>query len=303
MWGISANAYKKEPEYLHAKRSGAPTKIIVSTHNDEGMPISNATIKVLMGMQFREKAYFINGITDEQGQFIVEGVTKGNEIEITAEKDGYYSAFKKMSYIKMGQEHEVKDGKWQPWGLKISLPLREKCNPVALVRFYDGKDIPTTNQWFGFDMQKKDWVASGHLGITPDFEVFLNWDGKPTTTSSQSDLCIRFVGEGAGYYLTNKIIDSKFKGIYHADTNAVLRKEFICKACKKDGGFVRTGIPSDKIMIVRSRCKLDARKNIVEANYSSLMEIFAQGGWHGTANAFMYYLFNPTPNDTNLEAK
>ena len=304
MMPFSVDAYKKDPNYQKARHSGAITRIIISATDDNGEPVSDVQINVLMGMNFRVNAYCIKGQTDKQGMFAVEGITTGNEIEIEALKDGYYKAYKKLCFAEMGNEYEVKDDKWQPWGMEISLPLRKRCNPIPLIWIYDGKDIPTTNQWFSFDMQKKDWVMPGHTGVTADFEVYLTWDGKPLPRTKQSDLIVRFIGEGAGYYFSDKTLDSKFKGVYHANTNATFKKELICKSFRgENGGLIRTGIPDNKFIVVRTRCKLDEKKNIIEANYSALVKIFAQGGWHGTANAFMYYLFNPTPNDTNLEAK
>jgi hypothetical protein len=300
---VNAHTHRKDSEFLRAMDSGALTKIIISTSDDDNVPISNVSVRVLMGMEYREDAYFINGKTDKDGKFVIEGITKGNEIEITATKDGYYRSFKKLCYIRMGEEYEVKDGKWQPWGLKISLPLREKRNQASLIRKYGGVDMPTTNQWFGFDMKIRDWVAPGHAGIVPDFEVYLTWDGKPIATSAQTDLLVRFIEDGAGYYLTDKTVESDFKGVYNANTNTIFKKEFTCSTFRKNGRFTQIGIPSDKIMIIRSRCKVDKAKNIIEANYSSATKFFIEGGWHGKAIMDFSYYFNPIPNNTNLEAK
>ena len=52
----------------------------------------------------------INGVTDTEGKFVIEGKTTGNEIEIDVEKEGYYRASKKECLAKMGEEYEVKDG-------------------------------------------------------------------------------------------------------------------------------------------------------------------------------------------------
>ena len=112
---MSVFAHKKDPEYLKARRNGGELRIIVSAADDDGNAVSNASVNVLMGMNFREKAYFINGVTDAMGQFVIEGTTTGNEIEIEVTKDGYYKATKKLCLIKMGHEYEVRDGKWQPW--------------------------------------------------------------------------------------------------------------------------------------------------------------------------------------------
>ena len=50
-------AYKKDPDYLNARRNGGDTRIVLSIIGDDGRPVSNATVRVLMGMNFRERAY------------------------------------------------------------------------------------------------------------------------------------------------------------------------------------------------------------------------------------------------------
>ena len=277
--------------------------MIVSAVDDDGNAVSNANVKVLLGMNFREKAYFISGITDAKGQFAIEGTTTGNEIEIEVTKDGYYKAAKKLCLIKMGSEYEVRNGKWQPWGMVVKLPMRKIVKPVKLLALHDGIQIPATNTWIGFDMKKKDWVVSGRGGEIPDFEVMVQWDGRPMMTLEFAQMDIRFVGKGAGFYFTDKTIGSAFTGAYKADTNNTFHTEFTCRAMRKDGVFSDSGVPKGKLMVVRSRCKLDDKGNILEANYSTIRTLFIEGGWNGKAQAIVNYQFNPTPNDTNLEPK
>ena len=97
MAAVSVFAYKSDPEYVKARQSGADVRMVVSIVDDKGCAVSNANVRVLMGMNFREKAYFINGVTDTEGKFVIEGKTTGNEIEIDVEKEGYYRASKRMS--------------------------------------------------------------------------------------------------------------------------------------------------------------------------------------------------------------
>ena len=297
----SIYASKKDPEYLRAMRSGALTRIILLTTDDDGTPVPDVAINVLMGMEYREEAYFINGKTDKQGKFVVEGITKGNEIEIEATKDGYYDAFKKLCFIRRGEEHNVENGKWQPWGMEVSLPLREKRNPIPLVRIAKFIDLVSTNQWVGFDMKEKDWIAPGHKGKVADFEAKLIWDGEHLSRTKQTDLQVRFVGDGAGYYLADKTPYSAFPGVYHASTNAPLLKEFWCRTATKNWVCTQTGVPEGKRIIARTRCKLNSQQEVIEANYSSFRAFTVEGDGNGKADALIKYDFNPTPNDTNLE--
>ena len=72
-------AHKKDPDYLKARRDGGNLRMILSAVDDYGSAVSNASVKVLMGMNFRGKAYYINGTTDADGRFVIESRTTGNE--------------------------------------------------------------------------------------------------------------------------------------------------------------------------------------------------------------------------------
>ncbi len=61
-----------------ARRNGAEAELKKCVVNDEGSVVSNATVKVFMGMNFRPKGYWVNGETDENGVFLVPGKTCGN---------------------------------------------------------------------------------------------------------------------------------------------------------------------------------------------------------------------------------
>lgn len=296
-------AHKEDPEYLKARRFGGELRMIVSAVDDDGNAVSNATVRVLLGMNFREKAHFINGITDCQGQFVIEGKTTGNEVEIVVTKDGYYKGHQKFCLIAMGKEFEVKNGKWQPWDMKATIPMRLVKNPVALVKKKGGVVVPETNKWIGFDMKLGDWVGYGGKGLIPDFEVKLQWDGKPVVSSDFARLALRFVGDGAGFYAVNTTPNSAFSGVYNASTNEMYHTEFVCSTIRSNGTVITQEIPRGRLFVTRSRCKLDDNGGIVEANYGFVRAMPIEGGYGGKAKIFMNYRFNPIPNDTNLEPK
>ena len=68
--GMTAFAYKNAPEYLNAQGNGGELRMVLSATDDDGNAVSNASVKVLMGMNFREKAYYISGKTDGKGREI-----------------------------------------------------------------------------------------------------------------------------------------------------------------------------------------------------------------------------------------
>jgi hypothetical protein len=83
--------------------------MILSAVDDYGSAVSNASVKVLMGMNFRENAYYINGTTDADGHFAIEGRTTGNEIEIEVVKEGYYRGHKNFASLRWGMNARLKE--------------------------------------------------------------------------------------------------------------------------------------------------------------------------------------------------
>ena len=296
-------AHKTDPDYLNARRNGGDTRIVLSIIDDDGQPVSNAMVRVLMGMNFRERAYYINGVTSATGKFVIEGKTTGNEIEIDVTKDGYYRTSNKLCFIAMGHEYDVKNGRWQPWGMELQLKLRAIRNPIALVGDVNGYYVPETNKWIGFDMKQADWVLSGHKGNTSDFEVFLEWDGLPSQDSKLLELHFRAIAPQGGFYYADLIRESLFRGVYAASTNEVLQQVFSCHTTQKEGRIVKEGLPHSKLLVLRSRCVCDQEGILKKANYSAISWIAVEGSRKGEGEMLLSYSFNPTPNDTNLEHK
>jgi len=303
MVSLPGLAYKKDPEYNKARRSGALAQMKLCISNDMGTPIHDASVHVLMGMNFREHSYNVEGKTDTNGLFVVEGKTTGNEIIIEVTKDGYYKSSQKLCFIKMGSEYEVSNGKWQPWGMAISMTLREVRAPVPLVVQQELYKMPATNTLVGFDMAVKDWVSPNGKGKHADFEVFLTWDGKPLYYTRHTQLDVRFLENHAGCYVFDNIKGSQFGGPYRADTNRTFQTEFSCTSSYENGEPSFRGLDVGRSLIVRSRCKVDNDGHLVSANYSTIKNITVEAGWAGEVMMMIRYYFNPTPNDTNLEPK
>jgi len=303
MMALVGLAYKSDPAYNKARRSGAMAQMKLLISNDMGIPVPNASVHVLMGMNFRERSYDIDGKSDTNGLYVVEGKTTGNEIEIEVTKDGYYKSSQKICFIKMGSEHEVKNGRWQPWGMSIPVTLREIRDPVQLVVQKELYKIPSTNTLAGFDMALKDWVFPNGKGKHADFEVFLTWDGKPLYYTQHTQLDVRFPEKYAGYYVFDNIKGSRFGGPYMADTNHTFQTEFRCISSFVNGEPSFRGLDIGRSLIVRSRCIVDNKGRLVTANYSTIKNITVEAGWAGEVKMMIRYYFNPTPNDTNLEPK
>lgn len=106
--------------FQKACRDGADAKVAFHIVDDKGAPVTNATVNIFFDMIDRSKGRRVIGNTDTNGVFIAEAKTGGVlEIEVTGEN--YYKTIDKMCFIAMGNEYEVHDGKWQPWGMRKTL--------------------------------------------------------------------------------------------------------------------------------------------------------------------------------------
>ena len=184
---------KKDPVYREARRNGAQAKIELHVAEDDGTPVADAKIKAYLGMNFRPKGTWVNGTTDTNGVYVISGKTCGDEIEVFVTKDGYYKSRVEYCYAKMGEEHDVKDGKWQPYGAAEAIVLRKISNPMRMMTNVDGQydfSIAVTNVAVGFDMMKNDWVSPYGAGDTADFYLEFQSDGLPPTASKFAQLIL-----------------------------------------------------------------------------------------------------------------
>lgn len=295
---------KNDPVYREARLSGAQAKIELCIADDDGTPVPDAKIKAYLGMNFRPRGTWVNGVTDTNGVFVLEGKTCGDEIEVFVTKDGYYDSRVVYCYAKMGEEHDVKDGKWQPYGEKRRIRLRIVKNPklgATDARFADTKRL---NEWIGYDLEKHDFIAPFGCGKDVDFMVSIDWDGKWLPTYSGMGVRVRFVDEYSGYYVCNVCEESEFKGPYNSDPDAIYKKEARFYEEIQDGGKRSQHLfDRSKCWVVRSRCKVDSNGHLIKANYSIVHYVGFCGDVDGTGGFRAISAFNPTPNDTNLEPK
>ena len=298
-------AVKKDPAYRMARQKGAQTKMELRIEDDGGSVVADADVSVFMGMNFREHGYWIKGRTDTNGVFNVEGKTCGDAIAIYVSKRGHYDSTMRLSFVTMGAEREVIDGKWQPYGTRYSMILRRILNPQA-IEIGCGEFVLTKhlNRWVSFDMQKHDFVYPFGTGETADFDVRIEWDGKWLPDYTGMGISIRFTVPYSGYYELPKDKLSRFKGPYAAD-----KEKTFCQTANfyekvvSPTERIRHHLDESKAWVVRSRCKIDEYGNLISANYSVVYNIRFCGEPDGRGGFRITGAFNPTPNDMNLEPK
>jgi len=300
-------ARKLAPEVEHAMAYGAEAKICLKVCDDVGQPVTNASVAVVFDMLPRPHSVY--GKTDSNGICVAEGKTNGNKIRFLVGKEGYYGSQKELSYVPMNEEHDVKDGKWQPYGAIENIELRKIRNPAHLAVAYmrEFNSTKAINAWVGFDLEKRDFVQPHGKGEIVDFEIFFDWDGKWLPDYTGMGKKIRFADKYSGYYQCAVNAVSEFKGPYSALPDATYQQaadfyeRVIIDPDAYGRRYERKVFDKNKCWVVRSRCKVDAEGNLVSAHYSVINNIAFGCDKGGIACICVTGAFNPSPNDTNLE--
>ena len=300
-------ARKLNPELREAIENGAKAKIFLRVHDDMDEPVANASVRVAMDMPTGEHSVY--GRTDTNGVCTIIGKTNGFYLDFLVGKDGYYGSRKKIIFAKMGAEHDVKDGKWQPYGAIETIELRKIRNPVHLSVAFERKFNITKeiNSWIGFDLDKRDFVQPYGMGEIADFEVFFDWDKGCFADYKGMAKQIRFTDKFSGYYQCAVDAFSEFKGPYSAlpDAEYLQDADFYERVIIEPDAYgrryERKVFDKNKCWVVRSRCKVDANGNLVSAHYTVINNIEFGCDRGGVACICVTGAFNPTPNDTNLE--
>ncbi len=108
---LCAQLLLAQSEFENACQKGARARIEFHIIDDEGSPVSNATVNTFFDMIDRSKGKRIIGNTNTNGVFVAEATT-GGEIEIEVSKKQYYPSKAAVCLINMGNEHKVIKGKW-----------------------------------------------------------------------------------------------------------------------------------------------------------------------------------------------
>ena len=300
---VDPDAPKKDPEWTRALKYGAKAKIELHVVDDDGIPVPNANVIVIMGMISR--SYLIEGETNTNGIFVIEGKTKGNSIEIKNKKEDYYSSYKKLCFIELGKERQVKNRKWQPYGEKETIILRKKKNPQKhILKIGDERFKHTKKfyEWIGFDIQENDFVEPYGKGKIADFDVMIEWDQKNSPDYTGMSMKIKFTEPFSGYYVVDKALYSDLKSPYEAiPENIKLTTETIYERKIDKNNWEKNDFDENKCWIVRSRPVVDDKGNLISANYSSIYNIRPSVTFEKSGGICIFGYFNSIPNDTNLE--
>ena len=295
--------------FENACHNGADARVEFHVVDDIDKPVPNAKVNVFFDMMDRSKGRRIIGDADTNGVFVAEART-GGVLEIEVSREGYYLTKDEICFITMGHEHEVKNGKWQPWGIQEKVILRPIRNPVAVrVCLNQWLRTKVLNKWIGFDLERGDFVAPVGNGTVNDVEIKFDWDGMFGTKHNGMAVSLRFPDRFSGGYYVDRSTKSGFTGIYAADPDTIYTQDFYYHRhpIRDSKGRIISvegnGFDQSKALVVRSRCVVDENGQLVSAQYFLIENLDFACDREKRAALIFDLIYNPTPNDTNLEPK
>lgn len=293
-----AFARKFSPAVEYAMARGAEAKFCLKVCDDAGLPVSNASARVLFDNLPCPHAVY--GKTDANGICVVEGKTNGNKINISVGKTGYYGSILETSLVPLGQEHDVDGGKWQPYPIEQMVSLKAIRTPVRLTSRHGVYYFPALKTWAAFDLVANDWVKPNGNGIVADIEMFLDFEGEDPVNSKRQHFKIRFLNNASnGAYLASATKGSGCPFVLSADEGKELGREF---SDENECTWRKFGMLDKSVdMVFRIRSVTDAKGKLVSCYYGRLKRLDYGVERTGVGSIQMSWQYNPTPNDTNLE--
>ena len=315
----------------------ASERLYVKVVDDEGNPVANAAVKIgfsnsniLFGGGHSSRASNDGNAearTDTNGSAVVKFNCRSSDFLWHIEADGYYRSeyhrehFKGEDFIIPPAFGFVKLHEHEKRGEAI---LYRKKNPQPMYAYTREMDIksPIANGRYGFDLECFDWLPPHGKGKVADFyyirerpdetnmTVKARWrqssffafkNGEPGYPKLGDVIGRIEFDENCGAYVGKQTGCSSFPSLYRADPNQKFLRSFPI-TIRGNGGHTVWLEESDVVncgeyMVIRSRVKCDEKGNVVSANYSKILGSMGLVDRVGVEEA----VFNPRPNDTNLE--
>jgi len=297
---ISVMAANDTIAYAH--RHGARVQETICVVDQDGKPVANAQLYGgLTTGDDKDDYAIIKGVTDTNGQFLVVGKCT-DFMRCQASKPGYYASEFRVSYLDTHAVPAVKDGRWQPYGNRHTIVLKQMVNPQPMLcrDALNSIAIPKHNAWLGFDFEQYDFVSPYGNGKSND--VLLRFDlNRPSNDEYYMTMKVSFTNQPyAGAYKLKKDAGSELKIVYEANTNGCFNQNFIYRFQRgKDTSPIYDRLQDDEYLVFRTRTCVDKDGNLISAHYGVIC-----GEWNfagPTGFRIDKFMFNPRPNDINLE--
>ncbi len=315
---------------LLANLGCASERLYVKVVDDDKVPVSNATVSVDFSTSYvvfgEGTPHHYEARTDTNGNAIVKFNCTTSDFEWHVEADGYYRSDSHSAHFK-GEDVIIPPifGFWKlhEHEKRGDVALYRKKNPQPMYAYTRemGVKSPKANGRYGFDLQYFDWLPPHGKGKVADLYYVRERPDVTNLTVKAKGIQSRFLhfkngepgypklgdvvariefDEKCGAYVKKCTGNENFPSTYGAYTNKAYVSDIPIRIVAQKGNvWLHEGkvVESDEYMVIRSRVKCDEQGKIVSANYSKLIGPVR----FGSSVDIFQSVFNPRPNDTNLE--
>ena len=309
----------------------ASERLYVKVVDDEGNSVSNAVVNVSFTSGHvvfgKGTPLYYKGYTGKDGRATVRFNCDSSDVHWSVNANGFYPSEVRKEVFKIDVvpippafynvimlEHE-KHG-------EITLYRKRNPQPMYAHTWELERKSPIANGRYGFDLEYFDWLPPLGKGKVADFYYvrdrkdvenvkvalakgkgygLMSFRNGTPNYPVVGDVVGRIeFDEKCGAYVGKCTGNENFPSRFGADMTETYVSEFPIRIVAQKGTvWLHEGrvIEKGEYMVIRSRVKCDERGNIVSANYSKLLGPVG----FGSLVAIGESVFNPRPNDTNLE--
>lgn len=285
-----------------AYEEGAVARVRCCVVDEEGIPLSNVTVRVSFKSTVRTSDnQDVCVRTNGEGRFDVSRRTNW-KVGVWVGKNGYYDSRFEVSFYDTGR-NKVEDGKWDHDGLNRKIVMRKIRAKHALVVFPEVKrmgtwKIPVKNEWVGFDFESFDWTVPYGNGRYKD--VLLRFSSETVDHVHghyQMELCFTnnpFAGAYVG--IGDPWSDLKIPHVADPFRNYATYHCFVRNAL---GSVREDNFPKKEGYIVfRTRTRTDDNGKLTAACYGVVSGVWISGE---TTMRMEDAAFNPGENNVDIE--
>lgn len=296
------SAMSKDKSRGNGELYGAKAKECFYVVDQDGNPVEEARIRGAFWTGGGMNDYVpVDGLTNTNGEYVAEGKSR-YKLRYTVSKDGYYSTNGEVVYVNTRSVPAVKDGKWQPYGTKRTIILKQVMNPLNKGRLYGLKDfaVPVFDEWIGFDFEQYAFLPPYGNGVYADamlrFALY-----RPSKKEYHMKMEVSFTNQPyAGAYTMIKEQFSELQNVYIANTNADYKSVLVYSYDRfPDKRPIVNKLSKEEYLVFRTRTKVDMDGNLISARYGALYGEWSFVGPRGMNIPFV--IFNPKPNDPSIE--
>jgi uncharacterized protein YceK len=285
-------------DYAQGRKKGLNIAVV----DDEGNPVSGALIR---GLGIKG----VNGKTNNRGLYRWASDPLDVEYVEVSKPKHYSTTLSPRGRQAGGLSSSLKAGNSNT----VYILLERTVNPIPMIAKsfeINWTKMPSTNQWYGFDVEKGDWVQP--LGGGSSSDLLFRVDGIwKDYRNYDLNLSLGFSKGTDGVAFVPPVIGGIRPTPREAPTNGYVPVITWHKSSKQGGQYycddtVKNECEKSPPFMIRIRSATNSEGVVANAYYGKIRNIDfsipfqSRAQERGVSLKFVYYV-NPTPNDRNLE--